>query len=157
MGDPLMHRSLITSHVLSAACCVPVSAADLLGRQAWQFEREGRALAFTLAVREDAAAVLLGDRTHDEQAEARALHLVAPRLEAVEAREDPLQLRLRDADAAVAHAHPQASRLGRGHFDAHLHVLQGVLHGVVEQVRQRGAQLVGVAAHEERLVARRAC
>src|SRR5690606_28765524 len=96
-----------------------------LGRRAGdhprQLERERGAGAFAFALREDPATVLLDDGTHDVEAEPGALHLVAARLEAVEAIEDALQLRRRDADAAIADAHPHAGWRRSGDLDGHLH------------------------------------
>ena len=70
---------------------------------------------------EHAAAVLLDDRAHDVQAEAGALDLEAARLEAIEAIEDALELRARDADAAIATRTHTVSGRRRGHLDRDLH------------------------------------
>jgi hypothetical protein len=93
--------------------------------------------------------VPLRNRPHDEQAQAAALGAQGHAgRHAVEPPEDPLQLLGGDADAAVddAHRQPPAVRLLEPDGDGDL--LGGVLHGVVDQVPDGGAELVRLAEHE---------
>ena len=85
---------------LAAACAFGARAlAQDRCRDSRQFERERGAFVFAGALGKDAAAVPLGDRAHDVEAEARALHLRPERLEAVEAVENAPELGAGNADA----------------------------------------------------------
>jgi hypothetical protein len=70
-------------------------------------------------------------------------------LHAIEPVEDAFQLLLRNADAAVLYADPDRVRGGRGDRDGDADVGPGVLDGVVEQVGDDRAELLGIAAHDE--------
>ena len=90
-----------------------------------------------------AAAVPLGRALDDEQAEAGALDALGQRAgHAVEALEDALGFDGGRPGAAVAHAQHARGRPRERHRDVHVDVIAGELHGVVEQVQDRAAQLV---------------
>ncbi len=92
----------------------------------------------------------LGDRAHDVEAQAGALDLRSLRLETIKAIEDAAKLRLRNADAGILDPHPRGVGRGAGDLDGDLRHAVGVFHGVVEQVGDRGAQVVDVAADDQR-------
>src|SRR4030095_14421488 len=122
-----------------------------LRSQPGQFESKRRSVALALTLREHAAAMRARDRADDVQTKARALDVAEPAsLDAIEAVEDPLQLLLRNADAAILDADPYRVGGRCGDRDRHLNRLAGVLDRVVEQIGDDGAELLGVADDRER-------
>src|SRR5690349_9077516 len=115
------------------------------GREA---EGEGRALAHP-GVDVDHAFVVVDDVADDGEPEAGPARLAAAGVvDAVEPLEHPLEVARRDADAVVDHRDPDALAVGaRAHLDDRAAV--GVLHGVVEQVREGGHELAPVAEQSE--------
>ena len=67
---------------------------------------------------------------------------------AIEPLEDAFQLRRGDADAVVGHAHGDAVVVQLLELDDDLRLALRVLHRVVEQVPDRGLQLLAVAEHD---------
>ena len=92
----------------------------------------------------------LGDRSHDVEAEARAFHFRPERLEAVEAVEDAPELGAGNADAGVPDPDPGGIRRCARGLHGDLRSAAGILHRVVEEVGDRGSQLVDVAFNHER-------
>ena len=130
-------------------------SSDARVRRRRQLERECRAAADALALRERAAAVALGGLRDDEQAEAGAFDALRQRpRRAIEAAEDALRLVRRNADALVAHADDGEVLFAFADLDFDAHVLARVLHRVVQQVEDRAAKMIGIAHHFDRLVGR---
>ena len=89
----------------------------------------------------------LGDGAHDVQTQAGALDARREWAgDAVEAFEDPLELALLNAGAAIAHADGDVLAADTFGLDGDLRLVAGVLHGVVDQVGDGGADLVEIAA-----------
>src|SRR5215211_7472801 len=88
-------------------------------RQARQFERERGAASLAFALGKHPAAMGPRDRADDVETQPGAFDLLeGPRLDAIEAVENPFQLFLRNADAPVLHANPDGIRRRRRHGDA---------------------------------------
>src|SRR5262245_8681395 len=127
-----------------------VMAYCLLRDQTRQFESERGAAALALALSEHASAMCTSDRPDDVQPEPGSLDIAqASRLDTIETIEDSFELFARDADASILNANPHGVRSWRGDRDGHPHGLSRVLHCVVEEVGDNGAELLGISAHHK--------
>jgi hypothetical protein len=112
----------------------------------WELQNYPRAPAFALALGKHPATVFTGNCAHDEKTEASSLYMAQRAIgNAIKAFEDALQLFRRNSYPPVADAQrdPFLIRSIEAHRDVHL--IAGILHRVVEHIRNRCAQLFGIA------------
>src|ERR1700722_13681459 len=111
----------------------------------WENYAECRAAPFG-ALNRNGSMVHIGNPFSDRQSQARAFHLSAGGVGAEEPLEDPLQLLLRYADAAIAH---DQVRLRTVRFERQLDTSAGgcVLYGVINQCPQQPPQARPIPAH----------
>ncbi len=73
--------------------------------------------------------------------------------DAIKTLEDALHVLGRNAHALVLHAQHDALLVRRFQLHAHVDAVAGILDGVVEHVKHGRAQIVGIAAHQQAVVA----
>src|ERR1700677_867008 len=90
--------------------------------------------------------MLLGDGTHDEKAQTGSFDVRDRTIgNSIEALENALQLRRRNAASAVLDAQPHTLFVGGFNANGNIHLIAGILDRVVQQIRDGGAQLRRIA------------
>ena len=113
-----------------------------------QFHRNRGALAFALAFGKHFAAMLLRNRLHNEQAQPGSFHMRQRAMaDAVKALEDAFQIVGRNAHPVVLHAENNPLFVGRIQAHPHIHILAGIFDRIVENVENRGAEVLSAAQH----------
>jgi len=89
--------------------------------------------------------MLLGDGANDKQAQSRPFDVRQRAVgDAIETLEHALQFRLRNADAVVLDAQPDMLLIRRFDADRNIHLVAGILDGIVEHVGDGCAQFLGI-------------
>src|SRR2546423_920984 len=68
----------------------------------------------------------------------------------IETLKNPLQLSFRNPNSVVSYAHGHVFIINSGRFYRHFYIASGILHSVIDQVRNRGSHVIQVALNLER-------
>src|SRR5260370_37845484 len=113
-----------------------------------KFKNCGRPLAFACTLCGNPPAVPFGNGANQEQPKPGASHLGASAIgDAIKTFENSLQFGCRNAHSAVLHSQDEPFLFWQNEPYGNVHMISGILDGIIENVRDGGTKVFGIATH----------